>query len=169
MPRWKNVSEAGECVFFTTTILGWVPVFADPRVADTVAAAIIEDCRHEGAQVHAFAVMPEHIHAIIKLPPHLNASETLNRLKARGETASCIVSKTDRLRLSQAKQKTKERSVWMRSFVGKTIDTEYHFLQKAAYNHNNPVRLAKRSSTGNGRFVTFVPAKLDKKPGISRS
>jgi hypothetical protein len=28
----------------------------------------------------------------------------------------------------------------MRSFVGKTIDKEFFFLQKAEYIHNNPVR-----------------------------
>jgi len=141
MPRWKNVAEPGECVFVTSTILGWVPVFADPRVADTMAAAIIDDCRHEGAQVHAFVVMPEHIHAIITLPPHLDASATVNRLKgAWGNRILDCISHTDWSRLANAKEKTKERSVWMRSFVGKTLDKEYFFLQKAEYIYNNPVR-----------------------------
>jgi hypothetical protein len=81
VPRWNNVSEPGEWVFVTSTVLGWVPVFKDPRVADTMAAAIIDDCRHEGVMVHEFVVMPEHIHAIISLPQSLNASEALNRLK----------------------------------------------------------------------------------------
>lgn len=128
-------------VFVTSTILGWVPVFKDRRVADTMAAAVIDDCQHEGALVHAFVVMPEHIHAIITLPPTLNASEMLNRLKgAWGNRIIDCVLEADHLRLAKAKKQSGERSVWMRSFVGKTIDKEFFFLQRAAYIHNNPVR-----------------------------
>ena len=135
------MSEPGEWVFVTSTVLGWVPVFKDPRVADTMAAAIIDDCRHEGVTVHAFVVMPEHIHAIISLPQSLNASEALNRLKgAWGNRIVDCVSKKDYQLLAKAKSHSGDRSVWMRSFVGKTIDKEFFFLQKANYIHNNPVR-----------------------------
>jgi putative transposase len=141
MPRWKNVSEPGEWVFLTTTILGWVPVFQDPRVADTMAAAIIDDCRHEGALLHAFVVMPEHIHAIISLPLTLDASKAMNRLKgAWGNRIIDCVSIKDYQLLAKKKSQSGERSVWMRSFVGKTIDNEFFFLQKADYIHDNPVR-----------------------------
>ncbi|MDQ2986046.1 MAG: transposase [Armatimonadota bacterium] len=85
--------------------------------------------------------MPEHIHAIVTLPRDLDASQTLNRLKgAWGNRILDVASHADLLRLDSEKQNTKERSVWMRSFVGKTIDREFFFLQKAAYIHNNPVR-----------------------------
>jgi len=141
VPRWKNVSEPRDWVFATTTVVGWVPVFADPRVADTISAAILFDCRHEGAKVHAFVVMPEHIHAIITLPENLDASQAFNRLKgAWANRILDVVSHGDLLRLKRAKEESKERSVWMRGFVGKTLDKEFFFLQKADYIHNNPVR-----------------------------
>src|SRR5687767_1978609 len=82
MARWKNLPEGGHTMFVSTTILGFVPIFKDERTADTMAGAIIADCKHEGARLHAFVVMPEHIHLLMQVPQNMTGSDLLDRLKS---------------------------------------------------------------------------------------
>lgn len=141
MPRWKNLAEAGETMFVSTTMLGFTPVFVDPRVADTMAAAIYDDYAFEGASLHAFVVMPEHLHLLLTVPTTLTGSELMDRLKsAWANRILDVIGDEHRNRLALANRKLRSRTVWQRSFRGPVIDKEEPFFQKVRYIHENPVR-----------------------------
>jgi len=128
-------------MFVSTTILGFVPVFEDPRSADTMAAAIIEDCKHENASLHAFVVMPEHIHLLLQVPPNLTGSDLLDRLKsAWANRILDIATSKCREALAEAKSRLRSRSVWQRSFHGLIVDRDALWIQKLEYIHANPVK-----------------------------
>lgn len=49
--------EGGQVAFVTTTALDFAPVFGRDETRDLVAAALVADCQHYRAPLHAFAVM----------------------------------------------------------------------------------------------------------------
>ena len=104
--------EGGDVMFVSTTILGFVPVFKDRIIADTMAAAIIEDCRHEGARVHAFVVMPEHVHLLLQIPEQLTGSSLMDRLKSAWANRILDVATESSLSmLGKAKTRLRSRSM----------------------------------------------------------
>jgi REP element-mobilizing transposase RayT len=141
MARWKNLAESGHTMFVSTTILGFVPVFKIERTADTIAAAILADCKHEEARVDAFVVMPEHVHLLLQIPMGRTGSELMDRLKTAWANRILDVA-TDKCRtaLRNANRRLRSRSVWQRSFRGLVVEDKETWVQKLEYIHNNPVR-----------------------------
>jgi hypothetical protein len=55
--HYRNSKEPGASSFVTATVLDFVMVFADPFNADLMAASLLDDLRHYGAELWAFVVM----------------------------------------------------------------------------------------------------------------
>ena len=128
-------------MFVSTTILEFVPVFEIERTADTMAAAILADCKHEGAGIDAFVVMPEHVHLLLRVARDRTGAELMDRLKtAWANRIRDTLTARNRTALETAHRRLTSRSVWQRSFRGLVVEDEKTWVQKLEYIHNNPVR-----------------------------
>ncbi len=127
-------------MFVSTTVLGFVPLFKNETTADTMAAAILDDCKYEQARLDAFVVMPEHLHVLLQVPRHLTGSQLMDRLKtAWANRILDMVTPHQRAMLRRAKFTLDSRTVWQRGFRGLPVSDEDTFNQKLDYIHNNPV------------------------------
>lgn len=138
--HYRNPVDPGICVFVTTTILDFVPVFGDPKFADMAVRELARIHRKEGARLHAFVIMPEHMHFLSTMPIDQNSISFVGGLKSR--MGELIVPKLDALTRAKfdMQRGLNRRVFWQRSFRGLEIDGEEMFFQKAEYIHLNPVR-----------------------------
>jgi len=56
------------CVFATTTVLDFVPVFYEDSVARLAIREMARIHQKHRALLHAFVIMPEHLHFISTMP-----------------------------------------------------------------------------------------------------
>lgn len=136
--HYQNLGEEGDVVFVTTTCLDFVHAFAEPKVRDLMAASLIDDCRRYATELHAFVVMPHHVHFIIRVPKGKTVFSTVQRIKAN--SARRILPRLD----SETNAKFDEqrglnqRSFWKVSF--RAYGCGSVFWQKVRYIHANPVK-----------------------------
>ena len=91
-----------------------------------------------GAKIHAFVVMPEHVHCITLLPADMNISKFLHSLKKHtAHELPPLLNDKERLLLQRRKG---VRAFWMRSFHGLYVYTDKVIDIKVDYMHENPVR-----------------------------
>jgi REP element-mobilizing transposase RayT len=60
--HWKNFGQGGETVFVTTTVLDFVHAFKRPEIKEVLAREMFQAHERAGAALHAFVIMPHHIH-----------------------------------------------------------------------------------------------------------
>jgi len=138
--HFKNHGAAGQAVFITTTCLDFVPLFASELRKLMMAQSLVDDLRHYGSKLHAFVVMPEHLHCVCTVPDERDVSWLVNRIKSNsGKLLSQDLKPSERVALSQ-QIGLNGRSVWQRSFRSFALADEDQLRQKSAYIHQNPVR-----------------------------
>src|SRR5262245_55028779 len=79
--HWKNHAKAGQTTFITTTCLDFVHALAPYKIRDLMVASMLEDCRRTESIVHAFVVMPHHLHLLAHLTT-CSASQLSQRIKS---------------------------------------------------------------------------------------
>jgi len=120
-PRgWKNLSQGQETVFVTTTVQGFVAAFAQPRVADVVMTGIFEVCIGYGALLHAFVLMPEHMH-LARMPEGIDAP-IRKRDQIQGRKPGAARADSFTLRRIEQKRTLKDRKMWQLSFRSVIIE-----------------------------------------------
>ncbi len=135
-----NFGENNQLVFLTTSVLSFALVFARDEMRNLMAASLLNDIAYYRAGLHAFVVMPHHIHLLARMPMGKDSSWLMNRLKSNSPKRLL-----PRLTLEERTQFAdqaglNDRALWQVSFRAFTIDSEYGFMQKVEYIHNNPVR-----------------------------
>jgi REP element-mobilizing transposase RayT len=135
-----NPTEPGVCVFATTAVLDYVPVFFQDRLAQLAIQVMSRVHRKHRSQLHAFVVMPEHLHFMSTMPQHMNSIQFVGDLKTK--IAEAILPELDDTTRARFSMQTglNRRVFWKRSFRGFEVEGQDIFLQKANYIHLNPVR-----------------------------
>ena len=105
-------------VMATTTVLNFVPVFRRPEHAELMTDLLFRTVERYGACLTAFVIMPEHIHLLLRLPAHLDATSFFNWFK--GYSASCITKELDYCENAMFSQQRglNRRSFWQRTEAG---------------------------------------------------
>lgn len=136
--HYENRSASGDVAFFTTTCLDFVHAFADPHIRSLMAASLIQDGSFYGAELHAFVIMPHHIHFIARVPEGKDSSWLAQRIKSN--SARRILPQLAQGTLAQFNQQRglNRRSFWRAGF--REFCCGSVFWQKVMYIHNNPVR-----------------------------
>ena len=142
--------------FFTTSVLGFAPVFSDCAAADRMTAALMQVHRYHNAELYGFVVMPEHIHMLSRMPEDLSGSEFMGRLKAA--TANwCLPLVTEEHHEQMRVDKDhKKRAFWQARFHSTPLPTEVMFRQKLDYIHDNPVRRSLADRPENYRWSSAL-------------
>lgn len=138
--HWVNRGSGGDCVFFTTTVLDFIHAFEREPVRTAVAKAILRESRRSGLVLHAFVVMPHHIHFVARLPESLTPTELMRNFKPRiSAVVRPMLTEEEKAQfLDQAG--LNRNTFWQRSFRGKVIGSPRMFSTCLTYVHWNPVR-----------------------------
>ena len=138
--HYKNVATERQRVFVTTTCLDFVHAFREGEIRDLMAASLIDDLRHYDAPLHAFVIMPHHIHFLAEVPSDRTIGWLMNRIKSN--SARRIRPRLSSETIAEFEQQVglNGRSFWQRSFRSFVIDSDVAFWQKVVYIHDNPVR-----------------------------
>lgn len=97
--------------------------------------------------LHAFVIMPDHLHALITPAPDVSLEKAMQFIK--GGFSFRLKSKHD---------------VWMRSFNESQISTEEKYLSCARYIEENPVRRGLAATPEAYRFSSAACGRLDPMP-----
>ena len=114
-----------QCYHIVSATRDRVPIFLDPDCASLVVEAI-QFVRHERAYVLAYAVMPEHLHALLVPREGTSISRVMQSIK--GYTARLVNERLGR-----------RGPLWQRSFYDRMIRNERQLLETVNYVHMNPV------------------------------
>ncbi len=143
MPRyrhWQNEAVGGDVSFVTTTALDFARVFQRAEPAAQMTRVLLRECQVLGAPLHAYVVMPHHVHFLVHLPESAQISGLVQRVKscsAREVRPMLLPSELEEFREQTGLNR---RTFWQRSFRSVVVGSESVFWQKVQYIHQNPVR-----------------------------
>lgn len=137
--------------FITFTCLNWLPLFEITQSYDLVYKWFNYLRTNKIAEVEAYVIMPNHLHAILYLPSNgkkLNtivgngkrfmAYEIVKRLQENGDV-KLLTTLSEGL-IEFEKKKGQKHKVFKPSFDGKAIFSDKFMKQKMDYIHHNPVK-----------------------------
>jgi len=111
-----------------------------------MALAIARECKWAKAILHAYVVMPHHIHLVVTLHENMNVQQFMKILKRESSrSVRTLLAEEELARFSQ-QTGLNRNTFWQRSFRSIEIIGEKMFWSKVDYVHWNPVRagLAER-------------------------
>jgi len=127
MSRLTHRTGAGYRYFVTTKTWQNRALFQVPEVAQIVTGQIVH-YRSEGAYLlHAFVVMPDHIHLLLTPAATMSLERAVQYIKGGS---------SHRIHAERGQQ----MSIWQPGFHDWTVRDEADFQAKVAYIHLNPVR-----------------------------
>ena len=143
LPRrrhFENRAKGGECMFATTTVIDFSPVFRETELAEGALRILLEWVHKSGAVLHACAVMHHHVHLVVRLPADCPGTAWMQKLKS--DIALWVRPRLTALHREWMSQQVglNRRSFWKRSFRSTVLVTPKVFWQKVRYTHLNPVR-----------------------------
>ena len=168
MSRWKIIEDINY-YFITTTIVEWQNVFVFDELFEVIIASLKYCIDHKGLHLHAYVIMPNHVHYIVSVDSAQHLSDIirdLNRFTSRQITH--ILKKTMRTDLLDVFQKAAIEEgrgniykVWLEGYHPIAIYSEDFFLQKLKYMHENPVRKKLADQPENWKYSSARNYYLD--------
>ena len=137
--HWKNHGQPGQSVFVTSTALDFVHAFAPYKLRDLMAASLLDDCRKTSTIVHAFVVMPHHIHFLGFLTT-CDSSNLVQRIKSNSAKRILPLLPQRLQRGFDQQRGLNRRTFWKDGFRGPVVTSAAGFQQRIRYTHFNPVK-----------------------------
>ena len=135
MPNYRRVFIPGGTWFFTVNLLERHTALLTKNITQ-LRHAIFWTKRRMPFCIEAMVILPDHLHAVITLPPgDTNFPLRLRHIKSR---FSKSLPKTEWL--SGVRKKRGERGIWQRRFWEHHIRDERDFRNHVAYCYYNPVK-----------------------------
>ncbi len=101
--------------------------------------------------IDAIVILPDHLHAILTLPPgDSDFSNRWRKIKANFSRSISLRNPT-----SKSRQVKNERSIWQRRFWEHTIKDEVDMQQHIDYIHFNPVKHGHCTKVSDWRYSSF--------------
>ncbi len=125
MPKLKHFSDSGLCYHVITATRGRAPLFSTPANADVLRSAL-QFIRQERALLLAYAIMPDHPHAVIVPKPPFTISKVMQTVK--GYSARQVNAVSGR-----------SGAIWQEGFYDRVIRDESQLNQTIRYILWNPV------------------------------
>lgn len=127
MPTFRRYPNVGSPYLVTTTVKARQPLFVERAYCEIVAGCIQYLRTNLGHQVHAFVIMPDHIHLVVTPKAGNTVSQVMHTLKLY--TARQI----DAIIGSKG-------GIWQPRFYERALRTARDLEQALTYVHNNPVK-----------------------------
>ena len=131
--------------FLTMTIVDWLPIFANPDVAEIVIESLHYIQKKKNAKLYAYVLMENHLHCIVQSEDLGEIIKTFKSYTARSIIDYYLERKNIVLleKLKQNKLRHKIESdyqLWQEGSHPEEIATDEMMQQKIEYIHNNPIR-----------------------------
>jgi putative transposase len=130
--------------FLTMTVVDWLPIFANPEVAEIVLVSLRYMQEEKRAMLYAYVLMENHLHIILQCD---NLSEAVQSFKSY--TARAIIdyftehnnfALLEKLRYNKLKHKVKsDYQLWQEGSHPEGITTDEMMNKKTEYVHTNPI------------------------------
>ena len=142
MPDYRRTYYPGGTYFFTLTLLQRHHNDLLIRHIEQLRKAVQTVRRAHPFKIHAWVVLPDHLHCLIQLPE--DDTDFILRLRLIKANFSKALPRTEWL--SAVRQRRGERGVWQRRFWEHLIHSEADYRAHMDYVHINPVKhgLVKR-------------------------
>ncbi|MFP4090905.1 MAG: REP-associated tyrosine transposase [Cyclobacteriaceae bacterium] len=145
-----KVGDSLQPYFITTTIVDWVDLFTRQVYCDIFMDSLLYCSAHKGLLVHAYCLMPSHVHLILSsqgepLPAIMRDLKKFTS-KAFVETIDSQVESRRAWLLKKfafAAERTRRgvyHKVWQDGFHPMELFSYKIMIQKLDYLHNNPVK-----------------------------
>ena len=141
-----------DCPYFITiTIVDWVDLFTRKEHKDVIIDSLKFCQENKGLIVHAYVIMPSHLHLIVSskqgydLPATIRDFKKFTSRKLIQSIKECGESRREWLlnKFSYAADRIKRNSnykVWKDGFHPVELSTNRMLTQRLNYVHNNPVK-----------------------------
>ena len=150
MPNYRRAFIPGGCWFFTVNLLDRAQSLLVDHI-DILRGAVAATSRHYPFEIDAFVVLPDHLHAVLTLPPHDADFSTRWRLiKARFAR-----SLPRNERLSAVRVARGERGIWQRRFWEHLVRDEADYARHVEYCYINPVKHGLVTTVGDWPHSSF--------------
>jgi REP element-mobilizing transposase RayT len=129
--------------FFTATILNWQHLLLKDQYKDVITDSLRFLSLKKRTAVHAFVIMPNHMHLIWTIDEKLKRSDVQRDfLKFTAQSIKMDLCKNNRDLLEQFRVDAKDREyqIWERNPLSIEIVTKKVMEQKLNYLHENPVK-----------------------------
>jgi len=143
--RYKVVTEGATPYFLTCSVVNWLPVFGNPRIAQIIIDSLQFLHERQRLTLHAYVIMENHLHLIASAP---NLSKEIGDFKSF--TARTVIDwfqkndkrwVLDQLRRYKTPHKTdQDYQFWQDGFHPQWINSDEMLLNKLEYIHYNPVK-----------------------------
>ncbi len=120
----KRYQQTGNLHFITFSCHHRLPFLATPDSKNLVEQVLEHTRQSHGFDLHAYVLMPEHVHLLLSEPTHHTLATTLKVLKQE----------TSKLLIGSRKQ------YWQDRYFDFNVRSEAKRLEKLRYIHRNPVK-----------------------------
>lgn len=138
--HWVNRQDPERLMFVTTTCLNFAKLLQREEMRDRLCCRLARDIQFYGAKLHAFCVMPHHLHLIVQAPGSNSMSWLMQRFKSNSAKDLLPLLTKAELESMGEEYGVQDRKFWMVSFRGIPLYTEEAFWRSVTYVHLNPVR-----------------------------
>jgi REP element-mobilizing transposase RayT len=145
--HYRHYPDGNYLYFVTSTVVEWIPIFLSHRYFSILIDELDFRRRNKGLLVHAYVLMPNHLHMIISSEPPDALPHIMRDLKRSTSREITRRLQEDRQgpvlwRMRRAVDPCKENDyrVWQRGYHPIAIFTPDFLRGKLDYLHANPVR-----------------------------
>lgn len=126
MPKLKRIILEGYCYFVTTNTCNKENIFEDKEVVQVIIEDLEFYRKKFDFKLHAFVIMPNHIHLLITPSEKGDISKIMHDFKSH--TAQII-----------NKIFVRDKPLWQEGFYEHVIRDSFDFKKKINYIHKNPL------------------------------
>lgn len=140
MSHYRRTAVAGGCYFFTVVTERRRPILTQAEVRTALRAAIVAVRESRPFDILAWVLLPDHLHAIWRLPPgDADFSTRWSQIKRR-VTHDCGALHADPTLMSARRTAKRHGTLWQHRFWEHLIRDEHDYGQHMDYLHFNPVK-----------------------------
>jgi putative transposase len=155
MSRYRRSLAQGASFFFTVNAYRRRPVLTHPDVRAALRMAISDVRQALPFRIDAWALLPDHLHAIWTLPESDAVyGKRWGLIKAQ-VSRLCAHVVTDNIERSASRVRRREAGLWQRRFWEHQIRDEGDFERHVDYIHYNPVKHGLVTHAGDLPYTTF--------------
>ncbi len=163
--------------FVTSTVIGWVDALSREIYKEIICKSLLFCREQKGLLLHAYVIMPNHVHFILSSTPETNIGNIMRDFKkfTSKRIIEAIENNQQESRkkwilnmFSYAGNNNKSNEVyqfWQQEYHPIALDTQEKLIQRLKYLHENPVRAGIVWLPQDYKYSSAIDYYCDK-PGI---
>jgi len=155
MSDYRRAAVPGGTYFFTLVTERRQPILTDPDIRQALRQAIETVRLSQPFAIDAWVLLPDHLHAIWRLPPGDADFSNRWRLIKRHVTHACGKTYRRADLLSERRQAKGQGTLWQQRFWEHLIHDERDYARHFDYLHGNPLKHGLVARVGDWPWSSF--------------